>query len=97
VNQLLGNLVKQLARKRIERRDAIAIAYLCQLLLNSLSPVKKELRGEDDDEAQINQRQFEGELQAWARAQGNPRGPQCPNPTGGTSRHIGQALMNTES
>jgi hypothetical protein len=32
----IGNVVKQLARKRIERRDAIALAYLSQLLLNSL-------------------------------------------------------------
>jgi hypothetical protein len=47
INQLLGNLVIQLAHKRIERRDAMAIAYMCQLLLNSLSPLKKELRGDD--------------------------------------------------
>lgn len=47
VNQLLGHLVIQLARKRIERRDAVALAYICQLLLNSLTPLKKELRGLD--------------------------------------------------
>jgi hypothetical protein len=35
VNLFLGNLVKQLACKRIARRDAIALAYISQLLLNS--------------------------------------------------------------
>jgi hypothetical protein len=78
VNQLLGNLVIQLARKRIQRRDAIAIAYMCQLLLNSLSPLKKELRTEHDDEAQINQREFETEFQAWARGKGNPKALNAP-------------------
>jgi hypothetical protein len=48
VNHLLGNLVKQLARKRIARRDAIALAYLCQLLLNSLPPLWKEIEEERD-------------------------------------------------
>jgi hypothetical protein len=57
VNQLLGNLVIQLARKCIERRDAIALAYICQLLLNSLTPLRKELRGLDvpaDPEAETS-------------------------------------------
>lgn len=80
VNQLLGNLVKQLARKRIERLDAIAIAYMCQLLLNSLPLLKKELRAEQDEEAQINQREFEAEFQAWARAKGNPKALNAPTP-----------------
>jgi len=35
VNLFLGNLVKQLARKRIARRDAIALAYMSQLILTS--------------------------------------------------------------
>ena len=43
VNLFLGNVVKQLARKRIQRRDAIALAYLSQLLLNSLAAMDKEL------------------------------------------------------
>jgi hypothetical protein len=37
VNFLLGNLVRQLARKRIHRRDAMAIAYVGQLLLGSIA------------------------------------------------------------
>jgi hypothetical protein len=48
VNHFLGNLVKQLARKRIARLDAIALAYLCQLLLNSLPPMWKEIEEERD-------------------------------------------------
>jgi hypothetical protein len=43
VNVFLGNVVKQLARKRIQRLDAIAHAYLSQLLLNSLSAMEKEM------------------------------------------------------
>lgn len=36
VNRFLGNLVKQVTLKRIPRRDAVTLAYICQLLLNSL-------------------------------------------------------------
>lgn len=43
INLFLGNLVRQFARKRIARRDAIAMAYLGQLLLNSLSALNREL------------------------------------------------------
>lgn len=53
VNLFLGNLVKQLARKRIARRDAIALAYLCQLLLNSLTPLWKEIEDEQDAHAYL--------------------------------------------
>jgi hypothetical protein len=54
VNIFLGNLVKQLAHKRIARRDAVALAYISQLLLNSLSALSRERRPEnvhdpDDD------------------------------------------------
>jgi hypothetical protein len=57
VNLFLGNLVKQLARKRIARRDAIALAYLCQLLLNSLPPLRKEMEDEQDaDDYLMNSR-----------------------------------------
>jgi hypothetical protein len=57
VNLFLGNLVKQLARKRIARRDAIALAYLCQLLINSLPPLRKEMEDEQDaDDYLMNSR-----------------------------------------
>jgi hypothetical protein len=41
VNLLLGNLVRQLARKRIQRRDAMAIAYVSQLLLSSIDALER--------------------------------------------------------
>lgn len=53
VNLFLGNLLKQLARERIARRDAVALAYVCQLLLNSLSALKRE--SEDDLDASAGQ------------------------------------------
>jgi hypothetical protein len=48
VNLFLGNLVKQMARKRIARRDAIALAYISQLLLNSLSAMNLEQQRRKD-------------------------------------------------
>ncbi len=52
INALLGNLVRQLARKRIARLDAIAIAYVSQLLLGSISSMDRHdaaLRNADID------------------------------------------------
>jgi hypothetical protein len=43
VNRFLGNLVTQLARKRVARRDAIALAYISQLLLTSVGAATKEI------------------------------------------------------
>ena len=54
VNCFLGNLVKQLARKRIARRDAIALAYISQLLLNTLPAMKREFDDEKDAAAGHN-------------------------------------------
>jgi len=51
VNLFLGNLVKQLARKRIARRDAVALAYISQLLLNSLPALRRESEDELDASA----------------------------------------------
>ena len=51
VNALLGNLVRQLARKRISRLDAVAIAYVSQLLLGSISSMDRHdaaLRAAED-------------------------------------------------
>jgi hypothetical protein len=41
INFFLGNLVRQLARKRIHRRDAMALAYVGQLLLGSISAIDR--------------------------------------------------------
>jgi hypothetical protein len=49
VNLFLGNLVKQLALQRISRPDAIALAYLSQLLLNSLSAMDREQSSRDEE------------------------------------------------
>src|SRR6266849_8534255 len=42
VNLFLGNLVRQLARKRIARRDAIALAYISQLILTSQTALARQ-------------------------------------------------------
>lgn len=42
VNALLANTVKQLARQRLDRRDALAIGYLAQMLLSTVPGVQKE-------------------------------------------------------
>jgi hypothetical protein len=51
VNLFLGNLVKQLARKRIARRDAIALAYISQLLLTSQTAMAREEAAENEAES----------------------------------------------
>ncbi len=53
VNFFLGNLVRQLARKRIHRRDAVAMAYVSQLLLGSIAAMDRHdaaLRNADTDD-----------------------------------------------
>lgn len=47
VNLFLGNLLKLMARKRIDRRDALAQAYICQLLLNTFPHIRRELESAD--------------------------------------------------
>jgi len=42
VNLFLGNLLKQLVHKRIARPDALAQAYICQLLLNTFPAMRQE-------------------------------------------------------
>jgi hypothetical protein len=46
VNLFLGNLIKQFAHKRIARRDAIALAYMSQLLLTSVRARQQEQQAE---------------------------------------------------
>ena len=50
MNLFLGNLVRQLARKRIARRDAIALAYISQLILTSQTAMARQ-RAADEPEA----------------------------------------------
>lgn len=42
INLLLSNVARQFARKRMDRRDALAIGYFAQLLLASLPAIRKE-------------------------------------------------------
>ena len=42
VFRFLGTLVRQVTLKRISRRDAVTLAYICQLLLNSLGAGYRE-------------------------------------------------------
>lgn len=50
VNFFLGNLLKLMARKRVDRRDALAQAYICQLLLNTFPHMRSELESDDGPE-----------------------------------------------
>jgi hypothetical protein len=50
VNFFLGNLLKLMARKKIDRRDALAQAYICQLLLNTFPHMRRELESDDGPE-----------------------------------------------
>jgi hypothetical protein len=51
VNLFLGYLVRQLARKRIGRHDAIALAYISQLILTSQTAMARQ-RAADEPEAE---------------------------------------------
>ena len=46
VNALLGNVVKLLAHKHIDRKDAVAYGYLSQLLLSTLPGMEKKFEVE---------------------------------------------------
>jgi len=65
VNALLANVTKQLARGRIDRRDALAFGYLAQLLLNTVPGVQKEHQAIRN--AQAREKAF-AETQARLRA-----------------------------
>jgi hypothetical protein len=72
VNALLANVVKQLARQRIDRRDALAIGYLAQLLLNTVPGVQKEYQAIRAAEAKQTLHRSLAESQARFRS-GQPR------------------------
>jgi hypothetical protein len=67
VNFFLGNLAKQLARKRIARRDAIALAYISQLLLNSLPALERQLDAEQEAETEAEITRFNALLRQQNR------------------------------
>jgi hypothetical protein len=45
VNTFLGYIATALARKRIKRSDAVALAYVNQLILNSQAAIERENQG----------------------------------------------------
>jgi hypothetical protein len=48
VNLFLGNLFRQLARKRIARRDVIALAYILQLILTSQTAMTRQRAAQEE-------------------------------------------------
>ena len=69
VNLFLGNLLKQLAAQRIERRDAIALAYISQLLLNTLPALERQHEAVQKD---ADRRQIERRLESHERCLRRP-------------------------
>jgi len=76
VNLFLGNLVKQLARKRIARRDAVALAYISQLLLNSLPALVREVEAENEAEQEAESVRIARRLRERSRELASLRDPQ---------------------
>ena len=68
VNALLANTVKQLARQRIDRADALALGYLSQLLLNTVPGVQKEHQAVRNAEARQALRKSIAESQSRPRS-----------------------------
>jgi hypothetical protein len=64
INALLGNVAKQFARKHIDRKDAIALGYLSQLLLWSLPDTEKALEAAHDSLAASEANRSIAEMQA---------------------------------
>ena len=77
VNSFLGNLVKQLALKRIARRDAIALAYISQLLLNSLSPLERQLDSEEEAERDAERDRINNRIRREGRERAERRQQQA--------------------
>jgi len=48
VNIFLGSLLEQMALNKIDRRDAIAMAYVSQLILNSQVALERQRENEKD-------------------------------------------------
>jgi hypothetical protein len=83
VNLSLGNLVRQLARKRIARRDAIALAYISQLILTSQTAMARQRAEEPETGSEAvleglvaGLRQRSSEL----ALRGNPQSPDAAEP-----------------
>jgi hypothetical protein len=82
VNLFLGNVVRQLARKRIARRDAIAFAYLSQLLLNSLGALQKEAEVREEAESKAEALRLHNTVIATSRLYSEKRSREQSSGTG---------------
>jgi hypothetical protein len=89
VNTLLGNVVQQFVRKRIDRRDAIALAYMSQLLLNSLPALDRQHKAEEKNQGieefekycrdVLARRRAQQQAQTQSRPQSQPSKSAPPN------------------
>ena len=81
VNLFLGNLVRQLARKRIARRDAIALAYISQLILTSQTAMARERAAQEEAEEEAEHDRLIAGLRRASRhldSLGNPQSAGAP-------------------
>ena len=85
VNLFLGNLLREFSLKRIDRRDAIAMAYIGQLLLNSHAAIDRLYAAgfhEENPTAKILlQEKRELEISLDPRRQPGPNAPSAPAST----------------
>lgn len=72
INLYLGNIVRQLAHRRISRPDAVALAYLGQLLMNTLPALKREMS--------VTRTPMSRETAALLASVFPPQGRNMPNP-----------------
>jgi hypothetical protein len=83
INRVLGQLFSLLAQKRIPRRDADSLAYIAQLLLQTLPQVREEIRrtlGIDAWENTLQRALTAGEPQSQANRQPQESRPQSGSP-----------------
>ena len=91
VNLLLGNLVKQLALKRIARRDAIALAYISQLLLNSFPALERALEADKQAAQKAENARVNALIRQQARERAARRQQQAANPAPAAPSDTGNA------
>lgn len=96
VNALLANTVKQFARQRIDRADALAMGYLAQMLLNTVPGVQKEHQAIRSAEARHALRKSLAESQA-RRSAGQPAAAGVSSHAGSTGTPACAPVATTQS
>ena len=92
VNLFLGNLIRQLAHKRIARRDAIALAYISQLLLTTLRAMERESEAEKYERGTLHL--MEDLLRSRTT---QPAEPPTTSPTTAAAMQTNAAVINMQS